>query len=293
MCQLSNTVTNNDMKQGNFGTIYNFKHSIKKKKNPNQKSHNSRALTKAEFGPQSRAAAKCTYTWDLPSRRERSREPGASWLSGVPSGLGGNGCPPEVGFGGRRRCQLAPGCQTWLGCVSTRSCGAMWKHGLQHSRLSAQPLQETFIYVPVLSQPPSQGCWCCLHPRGISSLSQEGWQGALRGQALHLWAQGYVQALCRQPGAFSLCVLLHPALMGLVVAADLCRALLNLGDDVSIPVLCFIFYQPWCHLSSSFTLVQAWCQEQSSGKHWAACRGEEWAVVWGRWAGTCQGSTAA
>lgn len=151
MCQLSNTATNNDMKQGNFGTIYNFKHSKKKKKKAN----------KEQLRRYSRAAAKCTYIWDLPCRGEQR---GAACLLPFPRrvqvGWVQRGPPTPCRSRGSRRCQLAPGCQTWLGCASARSCGAMWKHVLQQSFLLRGSSRKYFIYV--LSQWQSRGGPCPL-----------------------------------------------------------------------------------------------------------------------------------
>lgn len=58
-----------------------------------------------------------------------------------------------------------------------------------------------------------------------------GVEGCL-GKALHLPARRYFWVLCRQPSAFGLCALLHLAFTRRAVAASL----LNLGDDVSVPL---------------------------------------------------------
>lgn len=146
MCQLSNTVTNNDMKQGNFGTIYNFKHSIKKKK--------EKDTNKAELVLYSRAAAECMY---MGYAKLEGAEEGACWFLGVPSGRGAVGAPPGRGFGGdsvpASSCRAARRDWAAQALVAVGRCGklvpskAAWLHGRAGER---------FIYVPVLSQPPSR-----------------------------------------------------------------------------------------------------------------------------------------
>lgn len=112
--------------------------------------------------------------------------------------------------------------------------------------------RKRFIYVPVLSQPPSRGGSRCSPPRfhhhhlpsrghlQPPGISEEGWQGAPRGRGLP--RQGFASsslalffwgALCRRPSAFGLCALLHLTFTRRAVAASL----LNLGDGVSVPLL--------------------------------------------------------
>lgn len=220
MCQLSNTVTNNDMKQGNLGTMYNFKHSIKKKKtqpkNPN----------KAEFGLYSRTAAKCMYVWNLPSWRERRRQLGCpAAFQGCPAGRGAAGGPPRRGWEGAAAAssRRAAG-RDWAAraLVAVGRCGnavpskAACLRGRSRKR---------FIYVPVLSQPPSRGGRCSPLPIAgcISSplasprrggRGHHGVEGCLI-KALRLPAQRifelfatwcYFRLICRQPGALSPCI---------------------------------------------------------------------------------------
>lgn len=81
------------MKQGNFGTIYNFKHSIKKK-TQNQKTPNTKPLTKQILG----SLEKHGYVG--PAKLEGA-EQGMCWLSWwLSKGTQGLGCPLCQGLEG-------------------------------------------------------------------------------------------------------------------------------------------------------------------------------------------------
>lgn len=254
MCQLSNTVTNNDMKQGNFGTIYNFKHSIKKKKkDPN----------KAEFVQYSRAAVKCT---SMEYAKPEGAEEGAGWFSGVPGGSGAV-VPPRPGSrGGQWPCRLCRAAgRDWAAqaLVAVGRCGklvpsrAAWLHGAFHIR--SCPFSAAFPERGTL--PPPRG-----HVPG----------GVAAARAASVRFCTFQPCVILGPGSSSVCVLLRPVVTGLVAAAGLCGPVLGLGDGVGFPLLLSV---------SSFTPLKFGFRSCPSPLQGAELRdGRRGRGAWGRWA---------
>lgn len=120
MCQLSNTATNNDMKQGNFGTIYNFKHSKKKKKKLTKNSSGGIA------GQQLSALISGTCRAERSSGEPRARRPSQAGAGGV----GAEGSPPPraVAGGAAAASSRRAARRDWavLALVAVGRCGNMF-----------------------------------------------------------------------------------------------------------------------------------------------------------------------